>query len=261
MYDHYWRTQHALQRGSNGMCIAMKWSTFADHCLLTFLLAALMATGLMTVGKLGPFGGWQYLYRLEVVIELATVGVAEYCGNKLLAGSNSFSCWRSNAKTLPHKNFPLYTRHCIWHHPKVDCTIKIISEHALTCPCVTHAERTAVLQRKNAGTLYVSNMSSVSFSLFCFVFHYAGWGTGYWDGIAKQNRTFSIGIGYLMLKAVIDPVKGWNPRQCFPFHPSLPPLLVWSLPPSLSPLYRPISVLCSTVQGKEQDAEMELPCN
>ena len=36
----------------------------------------------------------------------------------------------------------------------------------------THAERTAVLHRKNAGTLYVSNMSSVSLSLFCFVFHY-----------------------------------------------------------------------------------------
>jgi len=49
-----------------------------------------------------------------------------------------------------------------------------ILEHALTCPCVTYAERTAVLQRKNAGTLYVSNMSSVSFSLFCFVFHCAG---------------------------------------------------------------------------------------
>jgi len=48
-----------------------------------------MAMGLMTVGK-GPFGGWQYLYKLEVVIELAIVRVAEYLWEQILAGSNFF---------------------------------------------------------------------------------------------------------------------------------------------------------------------------
>ena len=37
---------------------------------------------------------------------------------------------------------------------------------------IAHAESTAVLDTKNAGTLYVSNINSVSFSLFCLVFHY-----------------------------------------------------------------------------------------
>ena len=36
---------------------------------------------------------------------------------------------------------------------------------------VTYAERTALLQRKKAGTLYVSNISSVTFSLLLFTFH------------------------------------------------------------------------------------------
>ena len=37
---------------------------------------------------------------------------------------------------------------------------------------VTYADSTAFLQRKYAGTLYFSNITSVSFSLFAFVFHY-----------------------------------------------------------------------------------------
>lgn len=35
----------------------------------------------------------------------------------------------------------------------------------------TYADSTGVLHVKKAGMPYVSNMSSVSFSLFCFVFH------------------------------------------------------------------------------------------
>jgi len=136
-----------------------------------------MATGLMTVGK-DPFGGWQYLYRLEVVIELATVRVAEYLWELILAGSNlfvlAFKCKKKNVK-LYLTNISHYTLGTAFDIiQKWIVQITNILEHALTCLCMTHAERTAVLQRKNAGILYVSNMSSVSFSLFCFVFHCAG---------------------------------------------------------------------------------------
>ena len=40
---------------------------------------------------------------------------------------------------------------------------------------ITYADRTAFLQRKYAGTLYFSNITSVSFSLFALVFHYNPW--------------------------------------------------------------------------------------